>query len=66
MDNKCSFCGPEFNQLKKSWCEKYCDQVKQNSKTLRIFAKWRKGADIEMPEPKAIGKALEMVNELLK
>ena len=37
--------------------------IKQATKELKRYNKWRRGADIKMPEPWIIGKALDTVVE---
>jgi hypothetical protein len=36
-------------------------EVKKNLNILRTYNRWRRGADIEQPNPKTIGEALDEV-----
>lgn len=40
--------------------------IKDAVKLLQRYKRWRRGADIEMPRPKEIGKAIDTAIEYIK
>lgn len=40
--------------------------IKEAVKLLQHYNRWRRGADIEMPRPKEIGKAIDTAIEYIK
>lgn len=40
--------------------------IKEAVRLLQRYNHWRRGADIEMPRPKGIGKAIDIVIEYIK
>lgn len=40
--------------------------IKEAVKLLQHYNRWRRGADVEMPRPKEIGKAIDTAIEYIK
>jgi hypothetical protein len=40
--------------------------IKQAVETLKYFNKWRRGEGIEMPDPKTIGIAIDVILEFVE
>jgi hypothetical protein len=40
--------------------------IKQSVETLKYFNKWRRGEEIEMPDPKAVGIAIDVILEFVE
>ena len=42
------------------------EELDKTLKALRVFQKWRRGANIEMPNPKELGKTIDNTIRILR
>ena len=45
---------------------KTMEELEKTLKALRVFQKWRRGANIEMPNPKELGETIDNTIRILR